>query len=71
MDAPIPVTTAFAVSTSPSRPLGFTNEVPMSTETPVMYWPLVATASEPSVSVSDMISPPCTVCETGIGHVYK
>lgn len=59
---PIPVTTAVAVSSSPTRPAGLTNEVPMSTETPVMYCPLVATASEPSVSVRDMISPPCTVC---------
>ena len=52
--------------TSPARPLGFTNDVPMSTDTPVMYCPCVATASEPSVSVSDMMSPPWTVC--GGGH---
>lgn len=33
----------------------------MSTDTPVMYWPLVATAREPTVSVRDMIKPPWTV----------
>jgi hypothetical protein len=26
-----------------------------------MYWPWLATAREPSVSVSDIIRPPCTV----------
>lgn len=58
----MPVTTAFAVSTSPALPPGLTKDVPMSTDTPVMYWPLVATASEPRVSVRDMIRPPWTVC---------
>ena len=55
---PIPVTVALAVSSSPTLPAGFTNEVPISTDTPVRYCPLVATASEPRVSVRDMIRPP-------------
>ena len=58
---PMPVTIAFAVRMSPGLPAGLTNDVPMSTETPVMYWPFVATASEPIVSVRDKISPPWTV----------
>lgn len=60
-DSPIPVRTAFACKTSPTRPPGRTKEVPMSVETPVMKWPLLATASDPRVSVSDSKRPPCTV----------
>ena len=58
---PIAVSVALIVNSSPGFPAGFTKEVEMSVDTPVMYWPWVATASEPSVSVSDMIRPPCTV----------
>ena len=61
MGAPIAVSVAFIFSSSPGFPAGFTKDVEMSVDTPVMYWPWLATASEPSVSVSDMIRPPCTV----------
>lgn len=60
-DSPMPVTVAVAVRTSPVFPPGLTKEVPISTETPVIYCPFVATAKEPNVSVRDMIRPPCTV----------
>ena len=55
---PIPVTVALAISSSPTLPAGFTNEVPMSTETPVMYCRFVATASDPRVSVRLKMYPP-------------
>ena len=54
----MPVITALAVRMSPAFPAGFTNDVPISTDTPVIYWPLVATAREPNVSVRDKIKPP-------------
>ena len=55
------VSVAVIFSSSPDLPAGFTKDVEMSVDTPVMYWPWLATASEPSVSVSDIIRPPCTV----------
>jgi len=64
-DAPMAVRTARARSTSPARPPGRTNDVPMSVERPVIHLPIVATASEPSVSVRERISPPCTICGRG------
>ena len=57
----MPVTIARALSTSPGLPAGFRKEVPISTETPVMYVPFVATAREPRVSVNDKMRPPWTV----------
>ncbi len=51
----------------PTRPAGFRNDVPMSTDTPVIYWPLVANAREPNVSVIDSIKPPWTVFIENLG----
>lgn len=56
----MPVSTALACRMSPTRPAGRTKDVPRSVETPVIYWPFEATASDPSVSVSEEISPPWT-----------
>ncbi len=36
-NVPMPVTVALAVSMSPALPPGLTKDVPISTETPVMY----------------------------------
>ena len=55
---PIPVNEAVMFRISPGRPAGRTNEAPISVETPVMYWPFVATAREPRVSVKDRMRPP-------------
>lgn len=61
MNVPIAVSVAVIFSSFPGVPAGFTKDAEISVDTPVMYWPWLATASEPSVSVSDMIKPPCTV----------
>jgi hypothetical protein len=58
LDRPMPASTALACRTSPGRPAGRTNDVPISVDTPVIYWPFDASASDPSVSVSEEISPP-------------
>jgi hypothetical protein len=60
-NVPIAVSVAVILNSSPGFPAGFTNDVETSVDTPVMYWPWLATASEPRVSVSDMMRPPCTV----------
>jgi hypothetical protein len=60
-NAPMAVRVATILNSSPGFPAGFTKDVEISVDTPVMYWPWLATASEPSVSVRDMIRPPCTV----------
>lgn len=60
LDSPMPVSTALACSKSPTRPAGRTKDVPISVETPVIYWPFDASASDPSVSVREEISPPWT-----------
>ena len=56
--SPIPVTVATIFRTSPGFPAGLTKDAETSVETPVMYWPLEPTASEPIVSVKDRIKPP-------------
>ena len=58
---PMAVSVAVIFNSSPGLPAGFTKDVEISVDTPVMYWPWLATAREPSVSVSDIIRPPCTV----------
>jgi len=61
VNIPMAVSVAVIFSSSPGLPAGFTKDVEISVDTPVMYWPLLATAREPRVSVSDIIRPPCTV----------
>jgi hypothetical protein len=58
LESPMPVSVALACRTSPARPAGRTKDVPISVETPVIYCPFDASAREPSVSVSEVISPP-------------
>lgn len=63
-DRPSEVKVALANNLSPIFPAGRIKDVEMSVDRPVMKCPLDATAREPSVSVSDNKSPPCTVCMT-------